>query len=123
MPNKLSPGSRCRVIKAYEAEFPVPLAFSKGEMLVVEERETTFPGWLWCTNDRGESRWVPVAFLERDRDGSRARMNRDYDSRELSVEVGETLIVEERVSEWLWCLQEKSRLRGWVPEAHTETIV
>jgi hypothetical protein len=81
--------------------------------LAVGEEESEWPGWVWCTNQAGKSRWVPEAYVERT--GDSCVMLRDYAATELSVNVGEVLtIIGEEESQWVWCKSQAGR-SGWVP--------
>jgi hypothetical protein len=81
----------CRVIADYASAYTEPLAFSAGERLVTGERKSEWSGWVWCTNQAGKSRWVPEKYVERR--GDACVMLRDYEATELSVSIGETLVI------------------------------
>ncbi|HKV85892.1 MAG TPA: SH3 domain-containing protein, partial [Ktedonobacterales bacterium] len=68
--------------------------------------------WIWCTDARGKSGWVPAGAIERR--GATGLGSRDYSAVELSVTAGEALTVEEELSGWLLCATDDGR-RGWVP--------
>jgi hypothetical protein len=103
---------RYRVIKAHDPEFPEPWTVGKGERLRFERRETESAGWIWCTDDAGEDRWVPENWVEIE--GDSCVTKRDYNSTELGVEVGEALTVEFEGSGWAWVTKESGE-SGWVP--------
>jgi uncharacterized protein YgiM (DUF1202 family) len=101
------------VIADYRSQYTEPCAFHEGEELAVGEKESEWPGWVWCTNRAGESRWVPEKYVERT--GNACVMIRDYEATELSVNVGEVLaITGEEESEWVWCTNQAGQ-SGWVP--------
>jgi uncharacterized protein YgiM (DUF1202 family) len=102
----------CRVISDYQSAYPDPLVIIAGEELTVADKETEWSGWLWCTNHRGKSRWVPEDYVERK--GSTCIALRDYDATELSVRVGEELFLGEEESDWIWCTNRAGQ-SGWVP--------
>jgi hypothetical protein len=83
-----------------------------GVLLVYERRETIYPGWIWCTDEHGNHAWVPEAYVSVV--GETCVLTRDYDSRELEVEVGEMVQVLETESGWAWVLNDEGR-NGWVP--------
>jgi hypothetical protein len=101
----------------YQAAYPDPLVMRAGEVLAIVEKESEWRGWLWCTNQQGESRWVPEAFVEQR--GATCVMLCDYDSTELSVHVGEELVVEQEVADWFWCTN-CSGQSGWVPKENLD---
>ena len=81
--------------------------------MAVGEKESEWPGWVWCTNRAGKSRWVPEEYIERT--GNSCVMLRDHEAAELSVTVGEVLtITGEEESDWVWCANQAGQ-SGWVP--------
>jgi len=103
---------RHRVIKSYNSPYTEPLVLKKGERLGWEPRECEWPGWMWCTMDSGESRWVPQNWVEKE--GEHCVLRRDYTATELSVEEGETVTVLLMESGWGWATNESGD-SGWVP--------
>jgi len=110
---------RVRVVEPYAAIYPDPLRASKGEPLDLGKRDDEYPGWIWCTDSRGKSGWTPEAYLEVR--GDRAILLRDYDARELTVNEGDMLIVEDEEAHWLFCVT-KSGKRGWIARRNTEVM-
>lgn len=102
----------CRAITAYESAYPMPFALRAGDELAIGDKESEWSGWLWCTSQRGESRWVPEAYVERRGDTGVALC--DYDATELSVDAGEELLVDRQESGWMWCTNRRGQ-SGWVP--------
>ncbi len=51
-------GDVCVALRHYEA---TELTVKAGEKLIVDQEES---GWAWCTNERGESGWVPEENLD-----------------------------------------------------------
>jgi uncharacterized protein YgiM (DUF1202 family) len=109
-----SEGKRtCRAITDYLSPYTDPLAFSAGEELTVGEKESEWPGWVWCTNRAGKGRWVPEAYVERR--GSTCVMLCDYEATELPVSAGEVLAISgKEESGWIWCTNQAGQ-SGWVP--------
>ncbi len=83
-----------------------------GERLQVGDRGSEWQGWVWCTSSDGESRWVPEAFVERH--GEYCLALRNYESTELNVQEGDTLLIMEIESGWGWCTSTDGH-NGWVP--------
>ena len=117
------PARRCRVVKAYQAEFPDPIAVEAGETLAVHaEKISTWEQnpawiWLWCTDLRGKSGWTPKNVIQMDASGQSGTARVAYDARELTIAVGQELTIEREESGWLWCQDQQGR-RGWVPISH-----
>ena len=109
----------CRVIRAYESAYPEPLIFKTGEELIIADKKSPWRGWIWCTNQSGESRWVPENYI--DRKGGTGAMRCDYDATELTADIGEELIIQKEESGWLWCINKKKQ-RGWIPAECVEKV-
>lgn len=107
----------CRVVADYDTPFPNPLVLGAGQELAISDRESEWPGWLWCTTPEGSSGWVPESYVARQ--GETATLRRDYDATELSVRAGEELTIEWEESGWLWCANRAGQ-RGWVPANYVE---
>jgi hypothetical protein len=103
---------RYRVTKAYHSPYTEPLTLPRGERLKWEPRECEWPGWIWCTTEEGESRWVPENWVRKE--GKECVLQRPYTATELSVEEGETVTVLLMESQWGWVTDESGR-SGWVP--------
>jgi len=99
--------------------FPNPLKLHSGAKVIVEDRPTTYPGWLWCRAEDGVEGWVPAEILERD--GDRGTLRRDYDATELTVAAGETLELIEKVAGWAFCRTSSGQV-GWVPLEKTREV-
>ncbi|MBP7866672.1 MAG: SH3 domain-containing protein [Acidobacteria bacterium] len=110
---------KCTVTRSHRPDPGEPLVARAGDTLRVEERPTEWEGWLWSENPAGVTAWVPVAYLARD--GDTARLTRDYSSRELDVDPGETLEVLEEESGWYVVRDARGRT-GWVPVRATSPV-
>jgi hypothetical protein len=98
----------CRVISEYQSPYSEPLVISAGEELAIDEKESEWSGWIWCTNQK---------YVERKGDIAIALC--DYEATELSVSVGEELVMGKEESGWIWCTNQKGQ-SGWVPADHVE---
>lgn len=110
---------KCRVIEDYISPYTEPWKMVRGEILSIGEKDTEWTGWIWCTNKDGESRWVPESYLELQ--GNSGKAKQDYDSTELSVKIGEELIIEKEESDWYWVKNQQGKW-GWVPIKHVQII-
>ena len=113
------PGQTVRVITAYQSPFPDPLIVTAGEKLDLSDRESDWPGWIWCSTLAGKSGWVPAAYVEQM--GQLGLARRDYDATELSAEVDEELTVSHEESDWLWCTNRQGH-SGWIPAENVESV-
>jgi hypothetical protein len=111
-----SSGGRSAIItQAYQALYPDPIAFAKGDLLTVGERDSEWPSFIWCVGPDGRAGWTLDHVFELIGPGQ-GRAIADYDARELSVAVGEPVIVEQSAGGWHWVANARGE-RGWVPEA------
>jgi hypothetical protein len=108
-----------QVIKAYKSACPDPLVVKAGEELAVEDKESEWSGWIWCTNKQGRNGWVPEKYIERKGDTCNAL--RDYDAAELSARVGEKLSIIFEESGWVWCTRRNGE-KGWIPLENIEVL-
>ncbi len=112
----------CRVAKDYQAQFADPIAVEAGEAFTVSERAEPWENnpawmWVWCTDQRGKSGWVPQNIIQMDTDKRTGTTQAAYDARELTVTAGQELSIEQEESGWFWCCDEQGTC-GWVPISH-----
>jgi uncharacterized protein YgiM (DUF1202 family) len=112
----------CQVIAAYQASNPDPLSVSTGEALDIGEKVNYWNGnpnwiWMWCTDRRGKSGWVPKDYIDIDANSTTGTARYTYSATELTVAAGDELVVEREESGWLWCTNQE-RESGWVPADH-----
>ncbi len=104
--------SKWLVISDHTEEPSEPLCVRAGDLLRFERCPTKWQDWIWCTDRRGHTGWVPEGWvLIR---GDTCKMKRDYTSLELTVCRGEVLVVHETESGWAWA-EKLSGEKGWVP--------
>ena len=104
-----------RVIAEYRSPYPDPIIFHKGEKVQVGKEFTDDPDWkdwVWCEGEHGNKAWVPKQYLKTE--AGRGEFLNDYDARELSVTVGEVIIVFEMVNGF-GMSEKQNGERGWVP--------
>jgi SH3-like domain-containing protein len=101
------------LINAHSPDNAPVLVGKKGDRLQIKSRSIEFKGWIWCTDARGVSAWVPEAWTTID--GSHCSLIRDYQSQELEVSIGEIVIVIEIESGWAWVLNLEGD-HGWIPQ-------
>ncbi|MFX1281185.1 MAG: SH3 domain-containing protein [Promethearchaeota archaeon] len=112
-------GKYCKVIKEYKTPFPDPLKIEKDEYVQIEERESEWPGWIWCITKIGKEGWVPKSYLEIQE--INAKLLQNYDATELSVMVGEEFMIEDEESGWFWVTNEQGK-KGWIPIENVKII-
>jgi hypothetical protein len=112
------------VMRAYAAAYPTPLVVRAGERLNYdsadkansERSKNKWPEWLWCTGGNGIQAWVPEDYVRVEKNS--CVLLKDYDSTELTVSEGDTLLAHFEVGGWLWC-STSGGLEGWVPKENT----
>jgi hypothetical protein len=116
------PAKRYQVIADYQSPYPNPILFQEGEKVRVGKEFTDDPDWkdwLWCEGEHDNKAWVPKQYLKIERE--QAVFVTDYNALELSVIVGEVLIVYEIVNGF-GMAEKRSGERGWVPLRNLEEL-
>jgi uncharacterized protein YgiM (DUF1202 family) len=111
---------RARIIREYTPQYPDSLYVVSGESVSVGREDHEFPGWKWCRASSGREGWVPVELLL-DATAAETAVICDYSSRELAVQTGEEVTVEEARHEWLLVRNNRGE-RGWIPASHSEPL-
>ncbi len=109
-----------RIIREYTPQYPNPLSVLAGESVSVGREDDEFPGWKWCRASSGLEGWVPVEFLS-DASATETTVLCDYSSRELAVQPGEEVTVEDSRYEWLLVRNNRGE-RGWIPASHSDFL-
>lgn len=117
---------RCRVIKGYQASSVNPISVEAGEVFTVSEKRDAWednPAWLWvwCTDQRGRSGWVPKNVIQPGAAGGTGTTSAAYNAIELTVAAGQELVIEGEESGWFWCRDRQGR-SGWVPMSHVAAL-
>jgi len=112
----------CQVIADYQSSSSDPISVSFGEPLAISEKVDHWNGnpnwiWIWCTDQREKSGWVPKDCIEFNTNGTTGIARYSYTAIELIVVAGERLVVEREKSGWLWCTNKQGK-SGWVPADH-----
>ena len=102
-----------QVIKNHFKSYDSPPQFKAGARVIMERRDNR-----WCSDLDGRSAWIPEQILSLDIN-NRAILKTDYDSAELTVEIGETVIGNRILDGWIWCRNNVGN-EGWVPKDNLE---
>ena len=117
---RVSP-STTRVTRGYTAQYENPISAWQGELVDIQHEDDTYRGWWWCVASDGRAGWVPLERLSRAvKAGTRAPMLADYTALELTVTLGEELVIEEELRGWMF-VRNMSGVRGWIPASHTDS--
>ncbi|MCK4801658.1 MAG: hypothetical protein KAS84_06680 [Anaerolineales bacterium] len=105
-------------IQHYSSPYPDSIPFRKGEQVAVGEEfvgDPDWQDWINCQGSNGRRAWVPKQFLSiQDEKGA---FTRDYDARELTIRVGEELLIREEVNGF-GLAENGDGQQGWVPMKH-----
>ena len=106
-----------KIITDYQCAYPDPLILKSGDQVIVEQNDTQWPAFVWCTDQNGKGGWVPEQYLERQ--GNVGVIRVDYNTQELTVLTGEMVQIKQEAGGWYWCLNEAGQ-QGWVPGEHLQ---
>jgi len=108
-----------RVRAQYDVQYPNPITIAAGGRVIVGHEDKHWPGWRWCKAADGRESWVPVELLSHVKEGEEAAVLEDYSARELSIQAGEEVLVEQARHGWLLVRNARGE-RGWVPANRIE---
>jgi SH3-like domain-containing protein len=101
----------------YKVEYPNPIQVTAGESVEVARADEDSPGWRWCRAADGHEGWMPLELLSRRR--SPAVVLRDYSAKELAVQPGDEVEVQEIRHGWMLVKNSQGEL-GWIPQSHID---
>lgn len=111
-----------KVIKAYTRSRENPVAGQAGDLLETDKRDD-YDGkgniWIWCKDKEGREGWIAEDVLEPE--GNKARLKKDFNALELSIQTGERLEGIEELACWLLAKNDQGQI-GWVPLNHVEEL-
>ncbi|PWT93999.1 MAG: hypothetical protein C5B54_00820 [Acidobacteria bacterium] len=111
---------RVKVLKAWKVMYSDPITVEPGDIVTVGFQDPEWPGWQWCTDDRGKSGWVPISYIEPGENGTGV-IKLQFTARELEIAPDEELKVHKMESGWYWASDQSGR-EGWIPATHTQII-
>ena len=104
-----------RVLKAWTASYPAPIAVAAGAPLTLTGREDIWDGghrWLWAIAPGGAEGWIPDSLVAPD-----GRARQSYSAMELSVSEGQLVEALTATHGWTLC-RDRDGGTGWVPDSH-----
>ena len=108
---------RISAVVSHTSRYPDPISFEPGDPLVLGDRDSEYPGWVWVTIPSGQAGWAPQPYL-RALSRTEAVGTARYTARELDTTGGQPLIVHAELNEWLWVENPDGEF-GWVPRKTT----
>ena len=112
------------VIKAHRSEFPAPITFSKGDLLVIGEEYVgpeNWNNWYFCKSPKQQEGWVPKQLIEWTGEGSGVALA-DYTAKELDVDENDILTAGQELNGWVWCSRQAQNDSGWVPIENLKSL-
>lgn len=111
------------VIKDHTSEYPNPIQFSMGDLLVVGEKYIGSEGWdnWYFCSFKELNGWVPkqlINFISE----NEGIANENYSALELNVKIQERVIGFKKINGWIWCKNLSTEEQGWVPELNLQKI-
>jgi hypothetical protein len=111
-----------KVVRDYKSPHPDRIFFRNGEGVKVGQEFKEDPDWrkwIWCEGNNCKKAWVPRQYINIA--GTSGIFNRDYNAMELSVQVGEELVVYE-IANGFGMSEKADGTRGWVPMRNLEIV-
>lgn len=111
------PKTHYLVIDNHISEYPEPIAFCKGDLLIVGERYEGPEGWndwFFCHAGAQKGGWVPSQIIENHNE-RQSRALADYTAREMNVTKGDVVLGSHLLNGWIWCESRDGSASGWVP--------
>jgi hypothetical protein len=113
---------KAEVIKEHMSEYTSPFLVKAGTILVAEEKESEWDGWIWCQSTEGIYKWYPEGYLKKIAGTpNHYELTRDYNAKELPVQIGEKVTIQFEESSWAWVVKENGN-EGWVPLENLEVL-
>jgi SH3-like domain-containing protein len=109
--------AKVRVRLEHKVEYENPIQVTAGETVQVGRADDDYPGWIWCRAVDSREGWMPCELLSIE--GSIGIVLQDYSAKELAVQPGDELAVQEVRHGWMLVRNEQGEL-GWIPQSHVE---
>ena len=108
-----------RLVDDHDVSGRAPLSIAPGDEVVVGERDTEWPAFVFVTHASG-SGWVPARYI--DVQGTSGSVITGYDTTELPAKAGAIveIVRDDPESGWAWCRDGDGR-EGWVPHRLLDT--
>lgn len=106
-----------RVTVKHKASYPYSVELRTGEKVTISDKREK--GWIWCTNKEGVGAWIPEKYLSQE--NQTCTLLSDYNSTELTVEVGERLTFIKEECGWVLCINRQGQ-SGWVPSHNVRKL-
>ena len=110
---------QARVISAHRAPDRPSIRVAAGDPVVLGERDSDWPQFVWTTLAQGLGGWIPAVLF--DRETGEATALGDYDTRELPTDIGELITVHHQQEGWWWA-ENAGGESGWIPARAIELV-
>ena len=105
----------CRAIKKHRSTYPNPIEFEVNDLLETGSEDDEYPGWVWVRLGDGNEGWAPKEYIEILDDSKTGIAKSKYCARELDIEVGDYLQIENSLCGWHYVINVDGET-GWVPQ-------
>jgi hypothetical protein len=113
---------KANVTKDHRSEYTTPFLVKAGSILIAEEKESEWEGWVWCRISDGAYRWYPEGYLkEISGKPGYFELFKDYNAKELPVQAGEEVTILFEESDWAWVINQNGD-EGWIPLENLEFV-
>lgn len=96
----------------YEEKDQRPIELKSGDLVTLGQDDHTWPGWVWATNNIGQTGYIPKAIIAPS-ESSPHRLLEDFNPTVLTIHKGDQLVSLKQVHGWHWCRNEDGH-EGWV---------
>ncbi|WP_133502871.1 SH3 domain-containing protein [Marinomonas balearica] len=112
---------KVRVIDSHVSNYPNPIQFQPGDMLILGELDLEYEGWIRVETSDGNRGWAPVQYIEAKPGAVVGYASCPYNARELDINSQDILIVLQELNEW-YCVENEAGETGWVPVQCTSLL-
>lgn len=109
------------VIKEHVSNYPNPITFEPGDMLILGEMDTEYTGWIRVETQDGNKGWAPDQYIDFQPGDPTGLANSSYNAFELDTSLNERLTVIKELNGWYLVTNEADKV-GWVPVQSVERL-
>lgn len=114
--------TKYKVIKDRTVDIVQPIKLEKNQVVeCIEESDPNgeWPNWIYCRIEK-QTGWVPKQIITQYHQQN--VISEAYDATEISIKIGEIIIGEYQLNNWVWGHLENSQDKGWFPINHLERL-
>ena len=108
---------KLHILRQYEVQYQNPIQIKAGDPVRAVQTDGDNPGWVWSHATDGREGWVAMELLSGERPIATGLA--DYSAKELAVQVGDEVEVEEVRHGWA-LVRNTQGDAGWIPQTHMD---